>query len=682
MKRFCNATMRHLLPLVIVFSLLVSCTRKPSVGTNLITDLDTTVRAQDDFFQYACGDWIAKHPMPENKSKYDVSVELADMVDEQIHDIINDLLSKKQKPGSINEKILQFYKSGMDTAAINAAGIEPIRYILDIFDSMQNTADLQHCISMMQQFYLKAPFSIQYGPYLSNSSVFAFVIGTDGISLEDSELYFEDDEYSKNIIKSYKAHIEKIFLLLGEDSATARQSAKATYNIEYQIANISLDQTTSHNISQVVHNNSIDDLTTKMPTIDWQLYFNQLGVPIPDTIVIDADDMYLPRLDTILRQTPIDDWKAYFKYEFIDCISFTLDSNFVNERFNFKKRILTGQEENDPRWKQVLNEVELNFDDAIAKMYVEKHFPPEAKKRALEITNNLKAALTERIAKVSWMCDSTRTKALDKVAKTRIKVGYPDSWMDYSQYNMCDTYATNLLTCMSHYFKYEMSFINKNVGHDLWYEILPFEVNLYTIYNLNEIVIPAAILQPPFFFANGDDAINYGAMGAAIGHELTHGFDTQGRMYDSSGNLKDWWSDYDKTEFDHQAQKLIDLFNSFVIIDTLHANGEFTLCENIADLGGLVVAYTAFSKTEQWKDQTKLIDGLTPDQRFFIAYAQTWAGIIRDEAIRQQTKTNHHSLYRYRVEGILPNLDAFEKAFDIKPGDKYYLPDSLKTYIW
>ncbi len=675
--------MRCLLPLAIVTLLLVSCESKPTADIISFADIDTTIRPQDDFYDYANGRWIARNPVPENGSRYCVSDQINAMVDQQIIDVIRDITSHKQTPGSTNEKLAFFFKSGMDTVSINAAGLKPVQYMLDTIDSMQNLSDLQNRIALLQKHYFKSPFSIQYGPYLSNSSTFAFVIGTDGLVMEDRELYLDDDEFCEEIRGKYKRYIENMFRHMGQDSATAVRSAQATYDIEYRIAEISLDKMLSQNQSYVIHNNSIDDLTAQMPTFNWGKYFEQIGVPIPDTIVIRADDLYLSRLDTIMRQVPIDDWKSYLKFLFIDGISVALDSNFVNEHFDFKMRTLSGQEKNDPRWKQVLNELKSVFDDAIGKLYIDNYFSPKSKERALEMANNIKSALAERISNADWMCDSTKVKALRKLENCRLKIGYPDNhWVDYTNFVMGDSYATNILKCLSEYFKYEMSFINQNIGLDLWYEILPSTANMYYVYNQNEIIVPAAMLQPPMFYANGDDAINYGAIGASIGHELTHGFDIQGQMFDEFGNLNDWWTDSDKLEFNRRAQNLIDRYNSFIVIDTIHADGELTFNENLADLGGLLVAYTAFSKTEQWKDQTKLIDGLTPDQRFFIAYAQTWAGIYRDESIRQRTKSSGHSLSRYRIEGPLPNIDAFVKAFNIKPGDKYYLPDSMKTHIW
>lgn len=683
LKPFLNATMRCLLPLAIVIVLLVSCQSKSSADIISFADIDTTIRPQDDFFDYANSKWIARNPIPENRSRYGVSDKITDLVDQQIIDIIKDITSHKQKPGSTNEKMARFFKSGMDTVSINAAGLKPVQYMLDTIDSMQNLSDLQNRIALLQKHYFKSPFSIQYGPYLSNSGTFAFVIGIDGLAMEDRDLYLDDDEYCEEIREKYKTYIENMFRLMGQDSITARQSAQKTYDIEYQIAEISLDKMLTQNQSYVIHNNSIDDLTAQMPVFDWEKYFEQLGVPVPDTMVIRADDLYLSRLDTIMRQVPIDSWKAYLKFLFVDGIAIALDSNFVNEEFDFKMRTLSGQEKNSPRWKLVLDELKRDFDDAVGRLYVDKYFPPEAKKRALEMANNIKSALAERISNADWMCDSTKTKALKKLENCRLKIGYPNNhWVDYTNFIMGDSYVNNIIACMAEYFKYEMSFINKNIRPDLWYEILPSTANMYYVYNQNEIVVPAAMLQLPLFHANGDDAVNYGAIGASIAHELTHGFDSQGQMFDEFGNLNDWWTDSDKEEFNRRAQKLIDRFNSFIVIDSMHADGELTFNENLADLGGLLVAYTAFSKTEQWKDQTKLIDGLTPDQRFFIAYAQSWAGSYRDESIRQRTKTNGHSMPRYRVEGPLPNIDAFVKAFNIKPGDKYYLPDSMRTYIW
>ena len=420
-----------------------------------------------------------------------------------------------------------------------------------------------------------------------------------------------------------------------------------------------------------------------MPTIDWHKYFAQLDLPIPDTIVLNSGKNYFTNLDKMMNQIPIDDWKAFFKLKVLNGLAPELGTNFTQESFRFKKHIMSGQTEDLPRWMLVLEELKVIFDDAISEQYIERHFSPESKKKATKIAESIRTALAEHISNATWMRDSTKAKALNKLNRTRIKIGHPDKWTDYSSLNITNNFTTNIITALYEDFKYEMSFINQPIDHTtLWYEICPHDANLFNIANQNEIVVTAAFMQPPFFFANGDDAVNYGAFGAALGHELSHNFDAQGRQYGSHGELCEWWTDSDIEAFNRQQQKLIDRFNSFIVIDSMHANGEYTAIENTADLGGLLIAYTAFSKTEQWKDQTKLIDGLTPDQRFFIAYAQSWAGTYRDEEIRRRTITDKHSLTRYRIEGIVPNIDAFVKAFNVKPGDKYYLPDSLRAKIW
>lgn len=661
----------------------VACCTKHAEPTINFSYIDTTVRAQDDFYRYATGRWTIYHPMPDEHSRFDAAQLLKDSVAEQLHDIMANIAYQQQIPGSNVEKLAKFYLSGMDTTTINAAGIKPIKFFLDSIDAINSPAGLQSAIALLQRHYITAPFFIQYGLYLTNSNRYAFILGEDGLGLEVSDFYiYDDDEYLVGIREEYKKHILNMFMLLGQDSATAMESAKATYNIEDQLAKNKLDKTQKFEWTQTYHNADINYLKTELPTFNWTEYFSQLGLPIPDTIVIYSRDNYFKNLDKMLHQTPIDDWKAYLKFRVISGLAFALDSRFVDENFHFKKHILSGQDKNDPRWKQVLDEIIVDFDDALSELYVKNHFSPTAKQRAIDLAENIRAALSEHIANASWMCDSTKVKALDKLASTRLKIGYPDEWRDYSSYTMSDLYGDNVIMCMSEYFKYEMSFINKPINHKLWYECVPHEANMFFVQNLNEVMVPAAMLQPPFFFANGDDAVNYGAIGAAIGHEMSHGFDLRGCQFDKHGNLGLWWTDSDKEAYDMLAQKLVDRFNSFIVIDSTHADGEYTLDENIADLGGLIIAYTAFSKTKQWKDQTKLIDGLTPDQRFFLAYAQTWAGCYRDEEIRKRTQTDDHSLFHFRVEGPLPNIDPFIKAFDIKPGDRYYLPDSLKTIIW
>lgn len=675
--------MRFIIPIVLSVMLLsVACNTKHEATINF-SYMDTTVRAQDDFYRYACGKWSHYHPMPDEHGRFDAAQLLKDSVAAQLHAIVTDIVRHPQEAGSNSEKLAKFYLSGMDTAAINAAGIKPIKFFLDTIDAMNSPADLQGAFALLQRHYINAPFYSTYGPYIMNSNRYAFMMGEDGLGLEVSDYYVNNnDDYLIGIREEYKKHIRNMFVLMGQDSATAQKSAKAAYGIEDQLAKCKLDKTQKFEWTQTYHNADIDYLKKEIPLFDWPKYFSQLGVPIPDTIVIYSGESYFSKLNNIMCQTPIDDWKAYLKFRVMSVLAFALDSGFVNENFHFKKHIMSGMDKNDPRWKQVLDEIIVDFDDALSQLYVERHFSPSAKQRAIDLTVNIKTALGEHIASTTWMCDSTKAKALDKLASTKMKIGYPDDWNDYSSYTMGDLYGDNVIMCMSEYFKYEMSFINKPINNDLWYECVPHEANMFFVQNLNEVMVPAAMLQPPFFFADGDDAVNYGAMGAAIGHEMSHGFDLRGCQFDKHGNLGQWWSDGDKEEFDKLAQKLIDRFNSFIVIDSIHADGEYTLDENLADLCGLIVSYTAFSKTEQWKDQTKLIDGLTPDQRFFLAYAQTWAGSYRDEEIRKRTQTDDHSLFQFRVEGPLPYLEPFEKSFGTKPGDRYYLPDSLKVKIW
>ena len=675
--------MRFAIPtFLFALTLATACCSRQNNATLNLADMDTTVRPQDDFYNYANGRWAINHPMPDDYSCYDAAEVLTETTYQQILDIITDVTTHPQKPGSNAEKLAQFYLSGMDTTTINAAGIEPIRFFLDTIDAIQRPADLQNAITLLQKHYLVSPFYILFGPNLMVSDSYAFIIGEEGIGLGVSEYYLEDDDYLAEIREAYKKHIRNLFVLMGQDSATAQRSAMAAYGIEHQIAEITLNKLESQTPTLKYRHVTIDDLGELLPTIDWHKYFNQLELPIPDTIVLNSEKNFFPNLDKMMNQVPIDDWKAFLKLKVLDGLAYALDSGFVKEDFRFKDHIMGGQIEDIPRWKRVINTILSDFSDAISELYIERYFSPESKEKALSIAEEVKTALAEHISNATWMCDSTKAKALKKLSCTRMKIGYPSKWADYSSLTMGENYTTNLITRWNQDFKYEMSFINQPIDHSRWYEVKPHDANLYNITIQNEILVPAAFLQPPYFFAGGDDAVNFGSFGAAFSHELSHEFDAQGRQYGNHGELSDWWAESDKEAFDHQLQKLIDRFNTFIVIDSMHADGEFTAIENTADLGGLLIAYTAFSKTEQWKDQTKLIDGLTPDQRFFIAYAQTWAGSYRDEEIRTRTRTDSHSLFKYRVEGILPNVDAFVKAFDVKPGDKYYLPDSLRAKIW
>ena len=422
-------------------------------------------------------------------------------------------------------------------------------------------------------------------------------------------------------------------------------------------------------------------LNQMSPAIDWVRYFEKLGIGNPGEVVVGQPDFFA-ELNKMVTEVPVNDWKNYFRWNIISDLGSYLNSAIVNERFDFYGKILSGIPKQRPRWKKVLNATNESLSEAIGQLYVAKYFPPQAKTRMLELVGNLKLALGERIRNLDWMSDTTKENAQDKLAAMVVKIGYPDKWKDYSALEVKeDAYVLNMIRAQQFDFNEMAKKINKPVDRLLWH-MPPQMVNAYYNPLQNEIVFPAAILQPPFFHLDGDDAVNYGAIGVVIGHEMTHGFDDQGRQYNKEGNLTNWWTTSDEKRFNERTKVLIKRFNQFVVLDTIHANGAYTLGENIADLGGLNIAYTAFKKTQQWKNQSAKIDGYSPDQRFFLAYGHVWAETLRNEEILQATQTDVHSLGKFRVEGPLPNMPEFIAAFNVQPGERYFLTDSLRAKIW
>lgn len=640
--------------------------------------MDTTVNPADDFYRYAAGGWIDSHPIPEDESYYDVSIELQRNVDQQIIDIINDITQHKQKVGSIEDKIAKFYLSGIDTSKSYSHGLKPLQFLFDSIDNIKSISDIQNGFATLQKYCINAPIDFENGPDPFNAKYFILKLYDYGYCL-DSRDYYIDNEL-RPIADAYKNHIKNMLVIYGMDSTTALLSANKIYDIEYNIAKSAPDIIDTNNPSFYIESN-IDELTNLTHNIDWKKMSSQIGFPMPKKILICCGTDYLTKIDKLIETIPVDDWKLYFKYMILHELASYTAPSFNNEKNKFFNKILWGQEYDPSIHDNILYTITYTNGGLVGKLYTDKYYSEPTTDAITSIAENIRCAFAERIQSLDWMGDATKKMALKKLAAMNIKVGHADNYHDYYNFPIKDTYTSNILETYKSISSHDLGLIDKPIEQFFWVST-PQTVNASYLYESNAFEIDAAILQPPFYFPNGDDAVNYGAIGAIIGHEITHGFDNIGKKFKEDGSLYNWWTTKDSIEYEFRSQTLINRFNSFIAIDSMYADGELTLRENIADLGGLEIAYAAFTKTEQWKDQTKLIDGLTPDQRFFIAYAQSWAGIYRDEAIINQTTTNEHSLFQYRVEGPLPSVDAFIKAFNIKPGDRYYLPDSLKSHIW
>ena len=500
-----------------------------------------------------------------------------------------------------------------------------------------------------------------------------------GLGMPDRDYYMKDDERSKEIQDSYLVHLKKMFMLTGVDEATSSANAAIVYKLEKRLASASMTKLEMRDPNKIYNKMNLEGLQKVSPVINWTLHFQEIGLQNPGDFIV-GQPAFVSELSKMMNDFSVDDWKVYLKWEVLNSSEAYLPIAFGNQNFEFYGKTLSGQMSQRPRWKRVQGATENALSEAIGQLYVKKYFPEEAKKRMLNLVGNLKISLGERIKKLVWMSDETKTKALEKLDAINVKIGYPDKWRDYSALEVStDSYLANVLRARQFDYNFMIGKVNKPVDRTEW-NMPPQMVNAYYNPSMNEIVFPAAILQPPFFYLDGDDAVNYGAIGVVIGHEMTHGFDDQGRLYDKVGNLTDWWTADDAKRFKERTNVLVNQFNNFTVLDTLKANGELSLGENIADLGGLNVAYNALQKVMTGNE--KPIDGFTPDQRFFLAYAHLWAQNIRDKEIVRRTKEDVHSLGRFRVLGPLRNLPEFYKAFDIKDGDYMYLKDTDRAVIW
>ena len=651
--------------------------------------MDTTIRAQDDFYQYAVGSWIENNPIPDDQTRWGAFNILIEETNDQVKTIVDDaLLKASEGNNSLVGKVGTFYKVGMDTTRIEELGISPLDEDINRINSISSKSDLIKEIAHMHKFSKE----ISTTHRLTTSPLFSFVATIDaknsdsviagiiqsGLGLPDRDYYLKDDDRSKEIRAKYLDHIEKIFLLMeNEDS---KSSADRILKFETMLAKASNTKLEDRDPNLTYNKLTTEEILSRYKNFDWKLYFKEIEVGDPGVVDI-SQPKFIAEVDKMVNDVSLEDWKVYLTWNLVRSMSPYLGSDFVNERFEFTGKFLNGQKINRPRWKRVQATTSGALGEAIGQLYVEKYFPPEAKAKAMDIVNALKTSMAESINSLEWMTEETKKEALKKLNGFGVKVGYPDKWKDYRNLQVTsDSYIKNVVA--SNYFDHldMLSQINQPVRDWEW-GMTPQTVNAYYSPTQNEIVFPAAILQSPFFNMNVDEAINYGGMGYVIGHEITHGFDDRGRQYDADGNIRDWWTKEDNNKFKARAQKIIDQYSAFEPLDSLFINGELTQGENIADLGGLIVSFNAFKKTEQYK-KGELIDELTPAQRFYLNSAQVWKGSIRDEALEVRIKTDSHSPAKFRVIGSLSNIPEFYKTFDVKEGDGMYRSPEERGKIW
>ena len=668
----------------LAFAMLTSCAgqkeAKSTSGIDL-ANMDTTVSAGTDFFRYACGGWNDAHPLTAEYSRYGTFDELFENSQKQLRELIEGLAAQKNnQAGSAAQKIGDLYNMAMDSVTLNKQGAEPVKAMLDKIAGMKDKSEIVPMMTEMAHIGIGTYFHSYVYADPKNSSLNIFQMGQGGINLGEKEYYLDTDSITQNIREQYKLYIGKLFQLAGFSEADAQQKVADVMEIETAIAKVSRSATELRAPEANYHKMSFDELKKTIAGIDWDAYMKGLGIQAPAELNVEQVEP-IQEVARLMNTLPLSKHVSYLEYNLLDAAASCLSDDFVAARFDFYGKVLSGRQVNQPRWKRAVNSVNGMLGELVGEMYVEKYFPAAAKERMVKLVKNLQTALGERIDAQEWMSDSTKIRAHEKLAAFHVKVGYPDKWKDYSKLEIKnDSYWANVCRASEWGFNDMYSRIGKPVDKDEWL-MTPQTVNAYYNPSTNEICFPAAILQPPFFNMEADDAANYGAIGVVIGHEMTHGFDDQGRQFDKDGNLTDWWAPGDADRFKERAQVMVDFFNKIEVLPGLQANGELTLGENLADHGGLNVAYLAFQNAT--KDAPLgVVDGFTPEQRFFLAYATLWAGNIRDEQIRVYTKSDPHSLGKWRVNGALPHIQAWYDAFHITPSDPLYVAPENRVNVW
>lgn len=645
-----------------------------------VANLDKTVSPKTDFYQYACGGWMKTHPLTDEYGRFGSFDLLAENNRTQLHGLIKGLATQQQEPGSIGQKIGDLYNLAMDSTKLNADGMKPMKPMLDKVAAVKDRKGLTVLAAEMTRQGLGAYFNLFIGADEKNSSMNIVQAFQGGLGLGDRDYYLSDDAHNKDIRAKYEAHIARMFRLAGYEEGQAVKAAGQAMAVETDLAKAAYDRVKARDPQANYHKMTVAELERQAPGIDWNLYFKSLGLPEVKELNV-AQPEALAEVAKQVGKGDLDAQKSYLLWKVIDGAASYLSDEFVEANFDFYGKVLSGTPEMQPRWKRAVSAVDGMMGEAVGKMYVEKYFPAAAKERMVKLVGNLQQALGERIRALTWMSDETKAKALEKLSAIYVKVGYPDQWRDYSSLDIKkDSYWANVLRSNVFEYDYMLAKNGKPVDKTEWM-MTPQTVNAYYNPTTNEICFPAGILQYPFFDMKADDAFNYGAIGVVIGHEMTHGFDNHGRQYDKDGNLRDWWTAEDAKKFEERTQVLVDWFDKIEVLPGLHANGKLTLGENIADYGGLQVAFQAFHNAV--KDAPLgVVDGFTPEQRFYLAYAGVWAANIRDEEIRLRTQTDEHSLGRWRVNATLPHIEGWYEAFDVQEGDPMYLAPDKRASIW
>ena len=644
-----------------------------------LANLDRTISPAVDFDQFANGGWKAANPIPAAYSRWGAFDELAERNRQAVRTILERAAAAKN-PDAIERKVGDFYASAMDEAAIEAAGLKPVEPELARIDAIASVADAQAAIARLHRLRIWAGFQFTSEQDPKNTAMMIAVSRQDGLGLPDRDYYFREDEKSAALREQYVAHIAKMFELAGDTPASAESAAGAVMKLETALARVSKTNVALRDPVANYHKTTVADLAKLAPQFDWPAYFKAISIEPPAELDV-AQPEFVTGFGEALASFAVADWRAYLRWHFLREIAPYGPRAFVDESFRFYDHTLTGAEVLRERWKRAFDAVDDSIGEALGQLYVKEYFPPESKVRMLKLVENLRAALRDRLQTLEWMDEPTRAKALAKLNAFAVKIGYPDKWIDYRPLEVDrGPYVLNVLRAREFNTGRELAKIGQPVDRTFW-QMTPPTVNAYYDPTMNEIVFPAGILQPPFFDANADDALNYGGIGAVIGHEMTHGFDDEGRQYAADGSLTDWWSPESAARFQERAEGIVKQFGGYVAIDDLHLNGALTSGENIADLGGLKIAYAALQKALAGQPRRE-IDGFTPEQRFFLSWATVWRQNIRPAMLRLRVNTDPHSPAHFRIVGPLSNLEEFAQAFDVPPGAPMRRPAAERVVIW
>jgi putative endopeptidase len=646
-------------------------------------NMNPAVRPGDDFFRYANGAWIRNLAMPADKSEYDAFDQVREQNRARLRDLFESLAAAAATAAkdTAAQKVGDFYTAAMDAAKIEALGVTPLQEDFARIAKAATSAEIQDLVAGFHHENFPVLFGAGVEVDLMNSKAYAYYLTQAGLGMPDRDYYTRDDADAKKLREQYLAHVTAMMKLLGDSAEQAAAAARTVMGIETRLAKASKTNVEMRDIPGLYNKMTLAQLQEISPGFDWSRYLKNIGRSDIGDLIITAPGFF-KEMGLMLKEVPLADWKTYLRWQTLTAYAAYLSSAFVDENFNFFSRAMEGTQQIEERWKRMTSLTSGSLDQLVGQMYVEKYFPAACKQRMEELAVNIKRAFETRLRQLPWMSEKTRQQALEKLATMRIEVGYPSKWEDYGKLTIGrDSFVDNIRQAGRFAFQKNLDQLGKPVDTSKW-DMPPQIVNAGYNPVYNKMIFPAGILQPPFFFADGDDAVNYGAIGMAIGHEMSHGFDDQGRWFDKDGNMRDWWTPEDSEKFKAQTKLLVEQYNTFATEDGVHVNGELSLGENIADYAGLTMSLAGYHLSLQGKEPPAAIDGLSGDQRFFLAFAQVWRGKIRPEALKKKIQEDVHPWGEFRVNGAPFNVPDFYKTFDIKPGDKLYRTPEQRPAIW